>query len=140
MGDFGPARHPFGFAAGQLHHMRQRAGLAQLARHVLVAHRQRIAGDHLRHHHAGAEALSQLAEWAIGNSGHGRQKSIIANRMVPDAQLAGSLRHKLPQKWSFSNECLHNSQNRWQRNTLNAACHGAAALHLPHAMAAARPR
>jgi hypothetical protein len=58
--------------------------------------------------------------------------------MATYAQLAGTVRHELPQKWSKQELCLHNSQNGCLRNTQSDASRQPAALHLPHDMAGGR--
>ncbi len=47
IGDLGAALpHPLGLATGELHDMRQRAGLAELAHHLVLAGGEGVAGDH----------------------------------------------------------------------------------------------
>ncbi len=101
MGNLRTQPHPLGLTASQLHHVRQLVGLAELALHGKIAGGEGIAGDHLRNDHARAKTLGQLPQRAIGDPRHGRKESIVAQLMLPDAQLVGTVSHKLPQKWSF---------------------------------------
>jgi hypothetical protein len=47
----------------------------------------RIRRHHLRHGHAGAEALAQAAKWAIGHPRHGRDDEIVGDVMRTDVHV-----------------------------------------------------
>jgi hypothetical protein len=78
-GDPRALRHPFGFTARELNHMRTYSGrLTSQPRHRATMD-EVIAGGHLRNDQSGAERRSQASKGGIGDAGHRREKDPIGD-------------------------------------------------------------
>ena len=78
-GDPRALRHPSGFAARQLHHMRPNSGrFASQPRHRAAVD-EIIAGGHFGHDESGPEGCSQTSKGCIGDAGHRREKNPVGD-------------------------------------------------------------
>ena len=92
LGDTHAVPHRLRIAAGKLHDVDVEP-LAFHAQPRLFGVQERpVAGDHLGHDEARAEAVRQAAERQIGDAGHRREKGPARHRDLSDLQrLAGRL-------------------------------------------------
>ncbi|MNY45744.1 tRNA-dihydrouridine synthase B [compost metagenome] len=73
-------------ATGDLHRARLGIVLMGQAQARLAGVPQaHVAGDHFRHHHARTQALAELAERPVGDSGHGRENQRVGQSVGADA-------------------------------------------------------